>query len=66
MVYRPNSRPEKNFHSSGYLKLQRATIIWDGPRYLIYNTKTERLRSYTNWPHGMNPSPEALSAAGFY
>ena len=66
MEYGPISRAEKIFHSSGYLTLQRATIIWDGPRYPFYNTTTERFRTYTDWPHGLNPSHESLSAAGFY
>jgi len=41
-------------------------IVWDGPRYLIYNTKSEQLRTYADEPHGMNPTPEALSESGFY
>ena len=60
MEYRPNSRPE---HSS---PLQSATIIWQGPEYIIFDTKDSRLKSYTHWPHGMNPSLDSLSAAGFY
>ena len=41
MEYTPNSRPEQSsYTSSGYLTVQRATIIRDGPRYLIYNTVT--------------------------
>ena len=60
MEYRRNSRPERSS------PLQSATIIWQGPKYLFYNNKVSRLRSYVHWPHGMNPSPESLSAAGFY
>jgi len=46
--------------------LQQATIIWDGPHCLGFNTKASRLRSYVHWPRGMNPSHESLSTAGFY
>lgn len=56
MEYRSNSKPEdkepdshNNFPFSGYLTLKSAIIIWDGPRYLSYNKKAARLRSYTNW-----------------
>ena len=59
MEYRPNSRPEQSS------PLQNATIIWQGPKYLIFDTKDSRLKSYTHWPHDMNP-PDSLSAAGFY
>jgi len=54
MVYKPNS------------PLQQATIIWDGPRCLGFNTKDSRLKSYVHCPRGMNPSPESLSTAGIY
>jgi len=60
MEYRPNSRPEQSS------PLQSATIIWQGPKYLIFDNKDSRLKSYTHWPHDMNPSPDSLSAAGFY
>jgi len=33
MEYRPNSRPEQSS------PLQNATIIWHGPKYLIFDTK---------------------------
>ena len=60
MEYIPNSRPEQSS------PLQNATIIWQGPKYLVFNTKDSRLKSYTQWPHDMNPSPDSLSAACFY
>jgi len=60
MEYRPNSRPEQSS------PLQNATIIWQGPKYLIFDTKVSRLKSYTHWLHDMNPSTDSLSAAGFY
>jgi len=60
MEYRPNSRPEQSS------SLQNATITWQGPKYLVFNTKVSRLKSYTHWPPDMNPSPDSLSAAGFY
>ena len=66
MEYRTNSKPEQSsVTSSVYLRLQRAKIVWDGPRYLIYNTKTDRLRTYEDWPRGMNTSHDELSEAGF-
>ena len=58
--YRPNSGPEQSS------PLQNATIIWQGPKYLIFDTKELRLKSYTHWPHDMKLSPDSLSAAGFY
>jgi len=54
MEYKPNS------------PLQQATIIWDGPHCLGFNTKASRIESYVHWPRGMNPSPESLSTASFY
>jgi len=60
MEYRPNSRPEKS------RPLQSATIIWQGPKYLIFDIKDSQLKSYTHWSHGMNPSPDSLSPAVFY
>jgi len=60
MEYRPNSRPEQSS------PLQSATIFWQGPKYLIFDSKDSRLKSYTHWPHDMNPSPDSLSAACFY
>ena len=60
MEYGPNSRPEQSS------PLQSATINWQGSNYLIFDTKDLRLKSYSRWPYGMNPSPDYLSAAGFY
>jgi len=60
MEYRPNCRPEQSS------PLQSATIIWQGPKYLIFDTKDSRLKSYIHWPFGTNPSPHSLSAASFY
>ena len=60
MEYRTHSRPEQSN------QLQSATIMWQGPKYLIFDTKDSRLKSYTHFPHVMNPSPDCLSAAGFY
>jgi len=76
MDYRPNSGPERkscdigpdshNFPLSEYLTIQHATILWEEPKHTSYNSKTARLRSYVNWPHGMNPSPESLIIAGLF
>ena len=64
ILYRSNSRPEQSSLTSS--ALQQYSIIWDGLRYLIYDTKTGRLRTYGDWSHGMNPSPNTLSEAGFF
>ena len=66
MVYRPNSRPEKCFNSSECLTVQRATIVWAGPRYLMYNTKSEHLLTYADCPHAFNTPPVSLSDVEFY
>ena len=55
-----------NFPLTEYLTINNATNIWNEPRHPAYISKTARLMSYTDWPHGMNPSPDSLSAAGFY
>ena len=55
-----------NFPLTEYRTLKNATKIWEGQRHPAYNSKSARLRSYTNWPRGMNPSPDPLSRAGFY
>ena len=49
-----------------HFAINRATILWDGPKHAAYNSKATRLRSYIDWPHGMNPSPHSLRTAGFY
>src|SRR5215510_3766200 len=46
--------------------IARAIIRWDDSLYPEFNTRAERLRSYSNWPHRIAPSPEALSDAGFF
>jgi len=51
MEYRPNSRSERSS------PLKSATIIWQGPKYFIFNSKDSRLKSYVHWPHGIKPSP---------
>ena len=50
-----------------YVK-NRAITRWEGPKYTSYNTKDARLRSFivNDWPHGLNPIPEALSEAGLF
>jgi len=60
MENRPNSSPEQSSPT------QSATIIWQGTKYLIFNTKDSRMISNAHWSHGMNPSPDSLSATGFY
>ena len=47
------------------LARNRTTILWDGAKDAAYNSKAARLRSYTNWPHGINPYTN-LSTVGFY
>jgi len=61
MEYLPNSRP-KNIWASA---LQRATLVWYEPCHISFITKPSRLQTYTHWSHGMYPSPNALSEAGF-
>ena len=41
------------------------TNRWKGPRYLAYDTYDARLRSFFTWPKYLNPTPTALSTAGF-
>lgn len=65
MEYKPNSGPHTILNSSGFLALQHAEIVWDDPRYMMYNKESETLRSYSDWPHGTYPSTEALSESGF-
>ena len=57
---------EHSFPLIEYFTIHKATKIWEGSRYLAYNSKAAWLASYTQWPHGMNPSPCSLSTAGFY
>jgi len=65
MEYRHNSGPCYKFQFIGVSRLHRATIVWYGPRYLIYNTKSLLLRIYADGPHCMNPSPESLNESGY-
>ena len=57
---------EQSFPLTEYITIYNATKIWEGPRYPAYNSRAARLRSYTEWPHGLNPSPSSLSTVGFY
>ena len=57
---------EQSFPLTEYITIHNATKFWEGPRYPAYNSRAARLRSYTEWPHGLNPSPSSLSTAGFY
>jgi len=61
MEYRPNSRPENILASA----LQRATHICYEQHHIYFFTKASRLQTNTDWPHGMHPSPDSLSEAGF-
>ena len=47
---------EQSFPLTEFI-IYNATKFWEGPRYPAYKSKAARLRSYTEWPHGMNPSP---------
>ena len=49
-----------------FVTVHNTTRIWEGPRYLAYNSKAARLETCTGWPHGLNPYPSSLSTAGFY
>jgi len=46
---------------------KQAINLWQGPRYLDYNSLIERVRSSENfdWPEH-NPSPVAMVEAGFF
>ena len=57
---------EQSFPLAEHITIYNATKIWEGPRYPAYNSRAARLRSYTQWPHSLNPSPSSLSTAGFY
>ena len=46
--------------------LNRSVAIWNSPKFLAYFSNHARLRTFRTWPHGMNPSPDSLSGAGFY
>ena len=56
---------EQSFPLTEYITIHNATRMWEGPRYPAYNSRAARLRSYTEWPHGLNPSPSSLNTAGF-
>ena len=76
MQYKPNSNPENSggirtesliLRLTEHFVMNRAMTRWDGPPYTSYSTNEARLRSFviTNWPQGMKPAREILSAAGF-
>jgi hypothetical protein len=74
MGYKPNSKPERHADIAPELLTQtlteqyvmnRAMTHWNGPKNISFNNFASRLRTYTNWPQGMNPAPDSLSAAGF-
>jgi len=46
--------------------LNQAVAIWSAQKCPAYNRNHTRLWTFKTWPHGMNPSPDFLSAAGFY
>ena len=77
MEHRPNSIPEiyeRVRAESPSLSLidhyvkNRVITRWEGPKYTSYNTKDARLRSFiiNDWPHDLNPTPEALCEAGLF
>ena len=77
MEYRPNSKRDPSADiskvESPILSLTEHYIItrtinqWVGPKYLTYSTQEARLRSFItyDWPHVLQPTPSALSDAGF-
>ena len=46
--------------------LKMSVAIWSTPKFPVYISNHVRLPTFRTWPHGMNPSPHSLSAAGFY
>jgi len=75
--YRPNSNSENStciraespiLSLTEHYMLNHAINCWDGPKYTTYNTSDARLRSFVinDWPHDLQPSPNALSEAGFF
>ena len=77
MEYRPNSNPEGServraetlaFFLTEHYVMNRAINQWEAPKYITYDRDDARLRSfYTNeWPHGLNPAPNAFSEAGLF
>jgi hypothetical protein len=77
MEFRPHSRPEKShdipLDVGSDIHTLTETYVWNqaekqwrGPKFLNYTTYRQGIQSFTNWPSGKNPSPQALSAAGFY
>lgn len=74
MENRPNSRPDFSVDAGPeapdselleVLVMNRAMNVWEGPRYSVI-TPILRVRSYITWPQDINPTPEALSRAGFF
>jgi hypothetical protein len=62
----PDNNDNDNDVEIKFVNVHNTTGIWEGPRYPAYNSKVARLETYTGWPHGINPSPNSLSTAGFY
>jgi len=46
--------------------LNRSRTVWSSPQFPAYNSNHSRLGTFGKWSHGMNPSPDSLSVAGFY
>jgi hypothetical protein len=44
----------------------KAVSHWSAPQHMTYGSKLVRFRSFMHWPHNVHPSPEELSAAGFF
>ena len=62
----PDNNDDNNVEIEFVVGHNNTTRIWEGPCNPAYNSKAARLESYTGWPHGINPSPNSLSTAGFY
>jgi len=48
--------------------LSRATVHWDGPKYVTYNTESSRLLYFIilDLPHLLDLTPNSLSEADFF
>ena len=77
MEYRPYSNPDNSesvrvespvLSLTEHCVMNRAINHWEGQKYITYNTKDARLRSFVinDWPHDLNPAPNAFREAGLF
>jgi hypothetical protein len=77
MEHRPNSESDTStgiraespiLSLTEHYVLTHATNQWDGPKYVTYSTKGERLRYLIihEWSHVLEPAPNTLSDPDFF